>query len=423
MSDITNVSVSTPAPAPSAPVAPTPAPAPAPAPTPAPMRGINPVINLSGQQVNALGEPIPDNHISFEEIDAAPKKSARTKTPATPSAPAKPDASGAAPKAQPEASSATEEASVFGEPTSLEARSGSESPSAPKEPGASDAAGSANDKQSNARNYSELPPEVVAIAKKLPNTVYTHLVDTYKKWNEEIAAERAKVAEATTKLESAASKFTVETPEAFRIDPEYNNVVTQYGQVEQELSHYTDQLARISAGESWSVIEGYDASGQPVYKEIPAPADGRVDYRMQAQVQRALQTLSTKQTQLQGEASRIQTYYKNAAAETQAHYQEAQTRLFKDLTPDKLTDPAEKELFGLALKALPKVEQSRPSAKFLGLAAVLVRRGAIREKALLERAERAERLLKTSRTADPVRPTSAGTSVDAASTHISFDDL
>lgn len=378
--------VSTPAPAP----APAPAPQSAPAPTPQalPNRAVFPTIDVSGAQVNPLGQKLPgaDDIIDFAELDAPPKKaSKKPSAPATPSAPEAPAGAAAQPQPAAEASSAPEEPGVTDSPFVLEANS------APTKPAG--------------RNYAELPPEIQNLAKKLPNAVYNHLVETHKKFQADLTAERTRIAELTKAVEESSGRVVTDSPEAYKIDPQYNEVVTNFGRTTTELDHYTNQLARIEAGESWSYIEGYDAQNNPVYKEVAAPADGKIDYRAKATLQRAMQQLVSSQNELNQRAVQIQAYYRNSATEVQQHYAEAKTRLFKDLDPTKLTDENEKKVYEYAINALPKIEQRRPSAQLLGLAAIQMRRVLVTNQKLLERAERAERMLKTQAAADPVRPT------------------
>jgi hypothetical protein len=344
---------------------------------------VNPLIDASGRLVNVLGQPVKDSGVidmgdSMDDFmsgvsNKAPIESDDDTAPAP------------APTPAPAATKKSDEPAP--------------EPPSPFEQPATQAAPPSNAK----RDYSQLPPEIAAIAKKLPNAVYEHLIKTHKQFEDDIAAERAKIVDLTKERDAASVKATFDHPEAFQMDPEYRTVVRNYGHVETELNHYTDQLASIEQGEAWTIITGYDAAGQPQYREVPAPADGRVDYKAKARLAAAMNELNGQRQVLRQQAAQIQERYKNAAAEVQQHYTSARQRLFKDLDPTKLTDEAEKNAFKFAIEALPYVEQRRPSAEMLGLAAVSVVRMGKRLQEALTELERMKRVGATARAAAPVR--------------------
>lgn len=364
---------------PAAPPAPT-APAPPPAPAPPSKMAVNPIIDASGRRVNPLGQPVKDSGVvdmgdSMDDfMSGVSNKTPIDSDDATAPAPAP------APDAAKKSDDSVPESSPFEQPATQVAQ-----PSVAK------------------RDYSQLPPEIAAIAKKLPNAVYEHLIKTHKQFEDDIAAERARIVDLTKERDAASVKATFDHPEAFQIDPEYRTVVLNYGHVETELNHYTDQLAAIEAGEAWTIITGYDAAGQPQYREVPASPDGRVDYKAKARLAAAMNELTGQRQVLRQQAAQIQERYKNAAAEVQQHYTNARQRLFKDLDPTKLTDEAEKNAFKFAIEALPYTEQRRPSAEMLGLAAVSVVRMGKRLQEALTELERMKRVGATARAAAPVR--------------------
>lgn len=372
-------------PAPSAP-APTQTPAPAQqsAPPPGPMR-VMPTINTAGDPVDPFGNVVRpgDNSdvIDFGELDkpkskaaakpAAPKPAAKTETPA--------------PTTDVKTETPTEQPSPFELPKV-------ETPA------------------NTTRNYADMPEEVAAIAKKLPNVLYNHLRATFQKFDE---ASKAKDAELAELKKQAESRVTADHPEAYRIDPEYTKAVQTYGALRGEIDHYVEQLAAIDAGEGWRIITGYNQAGDPIYQEIPASADGKVDYSSRVKVQQAINNMTAKQQQIQLQAEQIRNQYAGSAEEVAKHYQEAESRLFKGISPESLSDEAEKNIYKLAIDALPRTERGRRSARMLGLAAVVVRRSLLQQQALLERAERAERLLSSGRAASPVAAAPApGSPVD-----------
>lgn len=364
---------------PAEPAAPPPAPAPAAPPAPGKM-AVNPLIDASGRPVNVLGQPVKDSGVvdmgdSMDDFMSGVSNRASI------------DSDDAAPAPEPAPTATKKSDDPAPEPPSPFEQPATQTPQP----------------STVKRDYSQLPPEIVGIAKKLPNAVYEHLINTHKQFESDIAAERAKVVELTKERDAASVKATFDHPEAFQIDPEYRTVVQSYGRVETEFNHYTDQLAAIEAGEAWTIITGYDAAGQPQYREVPASADGRVDYKAKARLTAAMNELTGQRQVLRQQAAQIQERYKNAANEVQQHYTNARQRLFKDLDPTKLTDETEKNAYKFAIEALPYVEQRRLSAEMLGLAAVSVVRMGKRLQEALTELERMRRVGATARAAAPVR--------------------
>lgn len=399
---------STPAPAPSAPA---PAPAPSPAPMPAPSApAAAPFVAPAVRHINPLFDPDTGKIVTkrdFTKTESKPADDAidfddlESGAPAAPAAPTTP-AAAAAPKAQAAAPSAPEE------------------PTAPESPFA--LAATPVTEESKGRDYSEFPAELQALAKKLPNKLYNHFTETFTRFKNEISERDAKIRSLTKDVEDASGRLVSDHPESYVLDPEYRQTVSSYGRAQLESTHYTEQLALIDQGEPWTYIEGYSQSGEPIYKEVTASADGKVDYRAKAAITQTLQQLAVKQQNYQAVATGIRNTYTNAANEVANHYKEAQTRLFPNLDVDKLTDEGEKQVYKYAIEALPRVERSRPSARILGMTAIIVKRMASQYQQALARAERAERLLKNSTAASPVRATPAPVASDVGGM-IDFDEL
>lgn len=389
-----------------------PAPPPAPAPqAPAPRQAapqqphaVRPLINTSGQQVDTFGRPVKGN----DEIDMTGIEDFMAGGKSKPAKPTEPndddDASPPAPAPTP-APAAKKPDEPAKEPDSPFAQQ--------PVPAAAPAA---------KRDYSQLPPEIANYAKKLPNQVFENLTNTYKQFQADLQAERAAVEQLKLERDAAATKATFDHPDAYQIDPNYRTVVQNYGRVQLEANHYTEQLARIDQGEAWSYISGYDQAGNPQYVEVPAAADGRVDYGSRAKIIAGLTQLNTQQQQLQLQAQQIQREYANSAQTVQQHYAEAQKRLFPNLDPTKLTEEREKQAYEFAIKALPPTEQRRPSAQMLGLAAVAVIRMGTQLRDALDKVARYERLGATARAAAPVRVAPQPMAVDASDEEIPLDN-
>lgn len=393
----TNATATPTAPAAPAPSTPAPAPAPAAAPSPAPSAtpfGVRPLIDTSGRQVNPLGQPVVDprvaqdkpvdaNHVSFDDLDK-PKGAAKPKDKAEAKDDKKEDVK-------------PDEA----EPAKPDAKPAEQTPFAAETP--------------KARDYSKLAPEDLAIAKKLPSKLYNAFMERLAKFDTDLA-EKDKALEAA---KSTAAQFTHDHPDAYKLDPEFNSTLNDYQLVQSEFNFYNAQLAAAEAGQDWQYVEGYDKDGQPVLQTVKST--GRVDTAAMAQIRRAINDLAQKEQALKGRAQQIRGQYADSVNQTLQHYKTSEAKLFPNLSPEKLTDPAEKNIYDLVMKALPTAESRRPSARIQGLAAVVVYRTNILLQKALERAERAERIAQTAGTAQPINPSAQPATVKP-SNFVPFED-
>jgi len=347
------VATSTPAPAPIA--APVAAPAPA-APTPFAVR---PLIDTAGKNVNPLGKPVAEpaaqDEVSFDDLDKAPAKPEPTPEPT-------PD---------PKAAAKSEEAKV--NPFEVA--------------------------EQKKRDYSDLSPEDEALARKLPNKLH----DLFRSRLGQFKVELDKRDQELAAARNTAAKFTHDHPEAYRLDPQFNEAVSEYEAIRAEQDFYTEQLVKAQAGEDWAYIKGFDANGAPVLENVSA--NGRVNAQHIAQLNRAINGLAQKEQSTQAKAAQIRNAYSNSVTEVQQHYKSAREKLFPNIAPEKL-EGQEKEIFDLVIQSLPIVERQRPSAQMQALAAVVVMRANNIAKAALERAERAERIAGTATAAAPINPAS-----------------
>jgi len=325
------------------PTAPAPAPAPVLIATPSKPH-IFPTIDATGREVDPLGRVRPRENVAdlsernedSEDEDTIPFDGSAPKSKAKP--PADDDST------EPEARS----------PEGTETRGGKPSSAKDQELEAQSEQSTNNpfDVPTTApkRDYSQLPPEIQAIAKKLPNQVYAKLVDTWKGFDTELKSRDTKIAELEQKV--ASPEKLIDNPNAFRLDPQFEQIQSNHDRLSLELEHYTEQLSNIEQGLEWEVIEGYDKSGNPVTKKMPAPEAG-IDHRAKAQLFRVINQGESRKQQLEAEAQQLQRQYSTAAAEVTKHFDDVDNRFFSDVDLAKLT-PDEKQVTDLYLNTLPR---------------------------------------------------------------------
>jgi hypothetical protein len=114
-----------------------------------------------------------------------------------------------------------------------------------------------------ARDYSDIPDEWKEYAKDLKN-------DRFNKFKAELpkliaqAKESEKYRQENETLRKEKPGFLFEHPEAFRLDPEYNKIVSETQINQYLLDHYNKQILEAAAGRDWVTITGFKDDGTPI---------------------------------------------------------------------------------------------------------------------------------------------------------------
>ena len=114
------------------------------------------------------------------------------------------------------------------------------------------------EKDEKGRTYEGYDDEDKQYAKQMSNSAYEHFSKKLQKLKTEKSS-----AEETQDLLSH--------NEAYSLNPEYQQLVTDYDKASQEQAHWKKQLVAIRKGDPWRSIEGYDKNGKLVL--------GRDDYQ------------------------------------------------------------------------------------------------------------------------------------------------
>lgn len=294
--------------------------------------------------------------VDLNTDDGVPESTAATtSTPAkpdenTPAAPVKPTET---PAEAPSEESETPTEAVFDIPTPAPSK-----PTETPQPGQI---------PSGPRNYDQYPEEIRPVLRALNNKQFAELAPKLK----EIVT-KAKEADELRERVSQQPQFFYEHPEAYQIMPEYRQLNQDIQYIGFEQQHLADQLVKIKRGEAWQELKGYDSrTGQPVFEERKANADGTVDYVSETRVSQELNKLAMIGAQKSQQLAQFQSGYQQSVQRAQSDLAEINKRLFPKLEePDKL--PAEdKKMYDMAIGMSPTHLRNHPLTPILGKSFVM----------------------------------------------------
>jgi hypothetical protein len=141
------------------------------------------------------------------------------------------------------------------------------------------------------RNYEGFDPEDAELLRKLPNREFNLVQQIARRYVEKAKTASAELTAVKQQYEQVKSGALPDTyyahPEAYKLSPDYKNIVNEYTQAEQFESHYLTQLERIRSGQPWERVVS-DGKGGYTTVEVPAlPVDeatGAVKIDAQADV-------------------------------------------------------------------------------------------------------------------------------------------
>lgn len=220
------------------------------------------------------------------------------------------------------------------------------------------------------RNYEEFPEELRPVLKALNNQQFKAFAPKLK----ELHA-RAQKAQELENASAQSPKFFYEHPEAYRLDPVYNDLTTKIDYINYEQDHYSKALVAIKRGEPWQNLKGYDSrTGEPVFETIQPPLDGKPDYQAETQVQQLLGRLGAAAMQKQQELASYQGSYQNSVKQASVELAEIDKRLFPKLQDISSLPPDEKKYFDIATGLAPMHLKNHPLVTPLGKSFVMYMR-------------------------------------------------
>ena len=208
------------------------------------------------------------------------------------------------------------------------------------------------------RDYKSFPePKLVPVLKALNNKQYKEMEPVLR--DLVTKANKSKELEETLKKRPTVPSYQHESPDAYRISPEYRKLEedAQYGDF--EVNHWQEQILRIEQGLPWSRLN-YDANGRPTFSEVPVPENGKIDVESKARINAHLMALAPNVAQIKAKVNQFRENYQASAKASSDLLEEISQRIFptlKDL--DKVT-PEEKKWIEQTRQVIPDVFHGHP---------------------------------------------------------------
>ena len=219
------------------------------------------------------------------------------------------------------------------------------------------------------RDYSAYPAELHPVLRQLNNKAFAEYAPRLKAAFEA----QTKAAELETRV-SQQPKFFYEHPEAYRLDPQFNQLNNTLREVQFEEQHWSRQLANIKQGKPWQNLKGYDTkTGQPVFESVNPPDDGTVDANAEIEVFKLLNETQHAKSAYGQQLQNYSLQYKTQTQRAQAELDEIKTKLFPSLKPETLAG-VDKDNYELAASITPEALRNHPLAQLNQLAFVAYHR-------------------------------------------------
>ncbi len=210
------------------------------------------------------------------------------------------------------------------------------------------------------RDYSVFDPADVDALKKLPNAAFNRFRDTFvaaKKDKEELEKLRTEISSKPKE-----PVYLYEHPEAFMLQPEFTNLLTQEDNSTQLVNFYQSQLAKASEGEDIQVL---NQQGQLQDIKLNGRVNGQVLAYLQVELNRYVQ----QQQQAKLATQQYQTRYKQQVATVAQQLKQIDDKLFPGFAVEKLS-PEEKAVYEYAYQITPEPLRGSPQTKLLAQAYV-----------------------------------------------------
>jgi hypothetical protein len=220
------------------------------------------------------------------------------------------------------------------------------------------------------RNYDQYAEELRPVLRAFNNSQFAQFAPVLKK----LHADAKRTAELEARV-GQAPQFFYEHPEAYRIAPEFTQLQNESQYIQFEQNHYTEQLARIRGGEAYQELLGYDKNtGQPLFKEIPPPEDGKPDYRVELGINQQLQRLTALGMQNGQRLAGFQAQYQQSRQKVQTEMDEIDKRLFPAIKSVDDLPPEDKKYYKIAEDITPIPLRGHPLVQPLAKSYVMYMR-------------------------------------------------
>ena len=143
----------------------------------------------------------------------------------------------------------------------------------------------------------------------------------------------AKVIKENKELAKLKDSTYLQSPEAYKLDPQYNKTVEDISYLSQEAQIWRNQLINIKTGKEWAPFKGWDKQGNPVFDAKRAP--GEMD---EEDVRQRMMLCENSARQSQEQLSQLQQNYVQRVQSDNAKIDEVQSQKFS-----WVSDPAQLE--------------------------------------------------------------------------------
>ena len=175
--------------------------------------------------------------------------------------------------------------------------------------------------------------------RSLPNQTYNAVRNELPKWYEAFKAQKE------------IPKYYTQHPEAYRLDPAYNQTQTELETDRFEAGTLKDALVAAKGNRPFELLTGYDKDGAPVFETV-SPKNGRHDPSIEIELTEAYRRAQGNLEKSLNSFRNFPERYKQKLAEERTFIDSSFKKIFKDIDPEKFT-PEEGKYAELLQKIIP----------------------------------------------------------------------
>jgi len=210
------------------------------------------------------------------------------------------------------------------------------------------------------RDYSKFDPEDAKILKTLHNRAFDYFSKRLLSVKQTEQEKQEALAQVKQVTEQAQGKILpsawYEHPDAYMLAPDYQALNQKYDKISFESDHWQEQLIAIKEGRQWTRLLGYNRqSGQPVFSDPIDPSPSA-----EIGVLNAFNSMETAKQQIQSEALKLQTEFKDQYQQGSTFIDQALEKNIVKLMPE--LKPRKEQLDAFS-QLMPKVYIGHPLLK------------------------------------------------------------
>lgn len=174
--------------------------------------------------------------------------------------------------------------------------------------------------------------EVDEVLGRLPNSAFAKYKDLLPQWHE------------AYKKSQEAPKYLAAHSEAYKLTPEYQNVVAEQQQHNFEYRAFYQAALAVESGQAFKLLTGYDEkTNEPVYEVVKPDANGKIPPDIALHVRQALQGAQRNLGQVQHTVENFKQNHTRLVQGERQFIDESFKKMFKGIDESKFS-PDEKKL-------------------------------------------------------------------------------